>query len=147
MPYTITQAAKEVQKDKTTLLRAIRTGKISARRDAVTGNWLIEPAELHRVYPVTADLVADAVLRGGNTQPRSDSTEVEIRELRARLTDKDAQIADLQRRLDTEAAERRQAIERLLAAQEKITALTDQRAAAVPPTAPAKRSWMFWQGR
>ena len=55
MSYTITQAAKAVQKDKTTLLRAIRAGKVSAVRDAVTGNWLIEPAALHRVYSVTAD--------------------------------------------------------------------------------------------
>jgi chromosome segregation ATPase len=138
MSYTITQAAKAVQKDKTTLLRAIRAGKVSAVRDAVTGNWLIEPAELHRVYSVTTDSVADAVSRSGDFQPRSDSAEVENRELRARLADKDAQITDLQRRLDTEAAERRQAIERLLAAQEKIAVLTDQRP-------PARRSWWRWR--
>jgi hypothetical protein len=68
-------------------------------------------------------------------------------QLLSRLADKDAQIADLQRRLDSEAAERRQAIERLLATQEKITVLTDQRAATPawtpPPAAPARRWWAW----
>src|SRR5918998_821939 len=94
MAYTLGQAAKAVHRDKTTLLRAIKSGKVSAVRDAATGGWLIEPAELHRVYPVTVDAVADAVRRDGDT-------EVEIRELRARLADKDDVIADLRRRLDT----------------------------------------------
>ena len=53
----------------------------------------------------------------------------EIRELRARLLDKDAVIDDLRRRLDAEAEERR-----------RLTAiLADQRAAP----APIRRWWRF----
>ena len=52
VPYTLAQAAKSVRRDKTTLLRAIKKGTVSALRDEATGGWLIEPAELHRVYPV-----------------------------------------------------------------------------------------------
>src|SRR5215213_370276 len=51
MPHTLRAAAKAVGRDRTTLLRAIRAGKLSAIHDAATGSWLIEPAELHRVYP------------------------------------------------------------------------------------------------
>lgn len=50
MAYTLGQAAKATGKSKTTVLRAIQKGKISAGRDA-HGQWSIEPAELHRVYP------------------------------------------------------------------------------------------------
>ena len=131
MAYTLTEAARAVQKDKTTLLRAINSGKVSAVRDAVTGGWQIEPAELHRIYPVTTDAVADAVRRDGDA-------EVEIRELRARLSDKDDVIADLRRRLDAEAEERR-----------RLTALlTDRSVAPATPVAPQpapRQRWWQWR--
>ena len=50
MGYTLGKAAKATGKSKTTILRAIQKSKISAAKD-VHGNWSIEPAELHRVYP------------------------------------------------------------------------------------------------
>ena len=50
MAYTLGKAARATGKSKTTVLRAIQKGKISAGRDA-HGQWSIEPAELHRVYP------------------------------------------------------------------------------------------------
>jgi|GEM_PF-452338 len=50
MRYTLGQAAKAVGKSKSTLSRAIRKGKISAEHDA-HGQFAIDPAELHRVYP------------------------------------------------------------------------------------------------
>lgn len=124
MAYTLAEAAKAVRKNKTTLLRAIKSGKVSAVRDAATGGWHIEPAELHRVYPAVADAAANAAVR-------STDAEVEIRELRARLADKDDQITDLRRRLDAEAEERR-----------RLTAvLADMRAA------PAPRRWWQWRRR
>jgi hypothetical protein len=118
MPYTLTEAARAVRKDKTTLLRAIRAGKVAAMRDAATRGWLIEPAELHRVYPV----IADAVPRDATHE----ALEAEVRGLRARLDDAHATIADLRRRLDAEADERR-----------RLTAVLG---------AP-KRGWWSWRGR
>jgi excisionase family DNA binding protein len=49
MPYSLKQAAKATGKTKTTILRAIQKGRISAAKDG--GAWKIDPAELHRVYP------------------------------------------------------------------------------------------------
>ena len=100
MAYTLAEAARAVRRDKTTLFKAIRKGTISTTRDAMTGAWTIEPAELHRVYPL-----ADAVI-DGSAEPAADAlphhgvAEVEIRELRARLGDAQETIADLRRRLD-----------------------------------------------
>ena len=48
MPYNLAQAGTAVRRNRSTLLKAIRRGAISATRDEATGGWLIEPAELHR---------------------------------------------------------------------------------------------------
>jgi hypothetical protein len=50
MSLTLAAAAAAAGVNKTTLLRAIKAGKVSGNRDE-HGPWNIEPAELHRVYP------------------------------------------------------------------------------------------------
>jgi hypothetical protein len=50
MPYSIAGAAAAAGLNKTTVLRAIKAGKISGSKDE-HGRWHVEPAELHRVYP------------------------------------------------------------------------------------------------
>jgi len=87
MPHTLRAAAKAVGRDRTTLLRAIRSGKLSAIHDAATGSWLIEPAELHRIYPVVNGPVAatgeategDTHLR--TTEPHGGGAVAEVVEL------------------------------------------------------------------
>src|SRR4051794_14665665 len=135
MPYNLPQAAAAVGRDRSTILRAIKGGKLSATRDAATGGWLIEPAELHRLYAVQPDA----------QQRNADATAV----LEAKLEAEQAKVAmlersveDMRHRLDAADTERRQSLDRLAAAQERIAALlTDQR-----PTAPAapRRSWLRW---
>jgi len=51
MVYTLGQAAKETGKSKTTIKRAIDKGRLSAKKND-NGEWEIDPAELHRVYPI-----------------------------------------------------------------------------------------------
>ena len=50
MPYTLGEAAKATGKDRATISRALKKGKISGTKDT-QGQWQIDPAELHRVYP------------------------------------------------------------------------------------------------
>lgn len=50
MAYNLASAAAAAGINKSTVLRAIKAGRVSAERDA-TGQWLIQPAELHRVFP------------------------------------------------------------------------------------------------
>ena len=50
MPYSLRQAADATGRAKPTLLRAIQAGKISAKKNEL-GEWEIDPAELHRIYP------------------------------------------------------------------------------------------------
>src|SRR5690349_13804676 len=50
MAYSLREAATAAGKGKPAILKAIQSGRISARKDEF-GAWQIEPAELHRVYP------------------------------------------------------------------------------------------------
>jgi hypothetical protein len=51
---TLAAAAAACGVNKSTILRAINSGKVSAAKDE-HGEWQVEPAELHRVYPPVAE--------------------------------------------------------------------------------------------
>ena len=53
MALTLNQAAKTCGRSKSTLLEAIRTGRMSAPKDD-RGRYAIDPAELHRAFPFQA---------------------------------------------------------------------------------------------
>ncbi|MFV1725809.1 hypothetical protein VWY34_01055 [Phaeobacter sp. JH20_02] len=53
MKYSLSEAAKATGKNKTTIQRAIKNGKISASKGD-SGSYEIEPSELHRVFPPVA---------------------------------------------------------------------------------------------
>jgi len=53
MKYSLSEAAKATGKNKTTIQRAIKSGKISATKGD-SGSYEIDPAELHRVFPPAA---------------------------------------------------------------------------------------------
>jgi hypothetical protein len=59
MTYTLAAAAAATGTNKTTILRAIKSGKITGTKNA-HGQWYVEPAELHRVCPAVADAVGNA---------------------------------------------------------------------------------------
>ena len=50
MALTLNQAAKTCSRSKSTLLDAIRSGRMSAPKDD-RGRYAIDPAELHRAFP------------------------------------------------------------------------------------------------
>ncbi len=52
--YTITTVAAAVGRNKTAILRAIKAGKSSVAKDE-NGEWQINPADLHRIYPPLRD--------------------------------------------------------------------------------------------
>jgi hypothetical protein len=147
MPQTLGEAAKAVGKNRTTLLRAVKSGKLSATYDDALGGWLVEPAELHRIFPPisTADAGASAAQGGASTRSTSASgASGEVRELRARLEAfeagqrlRDEVIEDLRRRLDT-------ATQQLGEALQQVRLLTDQRT-TLP--APPRQSWLPWRRR
>lgn len=151
MQYTAGDAAKATGKNIATITRAIKSGKISASKDA-SGAWRIDPAELHRVFPALAqdlqklEMQDDATpMQEGNSNGHRVLLD-EIAALRERvrsqdqlLADRADQIADLRTRLDLEGEERR-----------KLAAiLTDQRGIAVLESGNGatmqRRAWWPWR--
>ena len=53
MKYTAGQAAKATGVVTATITRALKSGKISGQKDE-NGSWMIDPSELHRVFPAVA---------------------------------------------------------------------------------------------
>jgi hypothetical protein len=163
MAYSLMQAAEAAGRAKSTILRAIQSGKVSAIRDEITGGWMIDPAELHRVYPVGANTVpvqnaTPPVQRSTEVQHRSataslqariEAVEARIAEMQEAQRLRDEVIADLRQQRDREGEERRQVQARLDTATaqlgealQQVRLLTDQRAT---PPAPARQSWWRWR--
>lgn len=98
MSYNLVEAGKAVGLSKTTILKAIKRGRLSASQDEITKGWAIDPSELHRVYPLVDDSTSDNGLGAPDNRL--------LEEVRARLTDAQAIIKDLQDRLSSSDAER-----------------------------------------
>lgn len=135
--YSLKQAAEAVGRGKPALLRAIQRGIISAKRNE-KNEWIIDPVELHRVYPKV--LRTDA----GTGQTERDAIEEEIALLRQeneflkQQVGREREIAqEFSRRLDDEAAERR-----------RLTAIITYQPEPAPsqpePDSPKKASWLQW---
>jgi len=136
MNYSVNQAARLVGKSRMTINRAIASGTLSASRLGPGKPWVIDAAELSRVFPV-ADHVQHDVQHNGQARAGDDHDVLngELRELRARLADSQDQVADLRRRLDTATAQLGDALT-------QVRVLTDQRAAA-PAAVPSRRWWQW----
>jgi hypothetical protein len=144
----LSEAARLTGKDKATIHRAMKGGRLSFTMNA-SGDRQIDLAELERVFPIKpVDPAGEVAPR---TRPKPESNHAQIAQLSAqleseraraasfevRITDKDAVIEDLRRRLDREAEERRQA-------QAQLTALlTNQSNQA--SAQPRRRSWWRWR--
>ena len=75
MSYTLNEAAKAVGKSKTTIHRAIKSGKISALK-LDSGAYSIDPSELHRVFQVGTP---EHTKRNGTKHPETTSGTADIR--------------------------------------------------------------------
>jgi hypothetical protein len=137
MPLSLGQAAKACGRSKSALSRDVKAGRISAFRNP-DGSLAIDPAELFRMFPPVSH-------NGSSNVPWDDSQPLgngrgtgehlvataDLIALRERVAKAEGerdllldQVADLRRRLDLEAEERR-----------KLTALlTHRRQGSVPAT-------------
>lgn len=79
MSYSLSDAAKATGKNRTTIHRAIKSGKISASKNE-NGAYDIEPAELHRIFPAIAQRSAQqAKETDSNRQQPGDTTSETLR--------------------------------------------------------------------
>ena len=129
MSYSLAEAAKATGTNKTTILRAVKSGKISGERDE-HGNWRLQPAEVHRVYEPVVRTDAETQATQHNAL-----TDLLVAELRATIADKNAVIADLR----SDRNEWREAHERAQAALTEAIAAA-QRLLPAPDAPPLEQS-------
>ena len=148
--YTQGQAARAVGRSKTTLGRYIKSGRLSASRTE-DGAYMIDPAELSRVFHVArhgnGHVERSVTLDSPEPSPSPETLALhQLLAERERLVEEQASaLRDLRHRLDQADTDRRQALDRLAAAQERIAALlTDQRAQPAAPVS-RRRLWLPWR--
>jgi hypothetical protein len=159
MKFSLGQAARETGLDKSTLSRAIKSGRLSAQRKNGNGGYEIDPAELFRVFPQApkgeassppVDAPADMLLENRELRIKLEAAET-------RIKDKEEEVHDLRRRLDLEGEERRKLTMMLLAhrpseqspGNEKDQPVgSQQRSPATAPATPKKTGlWVWLMGR
>jgi hypothetical protein len=141
--YNLATAAAAAGINKSTVFRAIKGGRISAQRDD-NGQWHIDPAEFHRVFPPlpAAATVAQQQAQNGATT--------------------DALVATLNKVIEDLRADRDHWRDAFESSQRQITVLAHQRATAettetteatkpapvtLPPLTKGQRLAKFWFGR
>lgn len=144
MSYTLGEASRATGKNKTTIARAIHTGKLSATRNS-DGSYTIDPAELHRVFPVTPGYRAATVAPQQNAT--EDATPVALAVLEERVAQLEQRLAEVETQRDQwhDQAER---LTRLLMAPKADEGATPAPVAqpAEPPAEqpPARPWWKRW---
>ena len=129
MQFSLSQAAKETGKGKSSIHRAIKSGRLSAQRHQ-DGTYSINAAELFRAFPpALPEPVPEQDMEPHQEPPVTPTVAEEVLRVRvemltAQLEREQETVADLRRRLDR--------------AEERILALSHSPAAA--PAAPSGAS-------
>jgi hypothetical protein len=117
---TLAQAAALTGRDRSSLLRAVKRGAISGTRQD-DGTWLVDPAELSRVYTVSPQAMQHAAQ---DVQIASQVVEAKLIAAEARIEDLRNALADMRQQRDDW---QRQA--------ERLAVSTPQAALSVPQAA------------
>ncbi|MEI6745926.1 MAG: hypothetical protein WCL34_08190 [Methylococcaceae bacterium] len=104
MKFTLKQAAEAVGKDRSTLQRAIKNGRMSASLNDL-GNYEIDAAELYRVF--------DPIARNTANATDNDATPMQVDALQQQVQMQKEFIATLERLLDDANADKRRLMQLL----------------------------------
>ncbi len=129
MGLTLRQAADLCGASRSTIHRALKSGKLSGNR-LEDGAWDIDPSELARVFPWD---ISEPVQRDNSGQGKEGTSEkeavlaVKVEMLEHQLERERDTIADLRKRLDR--------------AEDRVLALTSQTLPPAPEPTPTRRRW------
>lgn len=135
---TLSQAAKALRKSKSTLNRAIKTGRLSATRNE-NGTFSIDPSELYRAFPDPHQNAHHSSLteRPRTTIPDELHSKISLLE---QLLEKERDMVAREREIAADLKEDRDKWR-----QQATSLLADQRQEALPALSPAprRRWWPF----
>jgi len=133
---SLRDAGREVGVSKSTIFRAIKSGRMSAMRDD-DGNFAIDPAELFRVYPPRQALERAAAMPSGQGAPSSETSETPA--LRAEIEGLRAQLQLMREKDDEIINELKGQRDSWQRQAESAIRIVDQRPAEV------RRGWFGWR--
>lgn len=96
MKYTLSEAATATGKNKATIQRAIKSGKISASKGP-SGAYEIDPSELHRVFPPATQRVAQHTYTTTRNATQQSETQPDFNALQ-RIADLEKELAVMKER-------------------------------------------------
>jgi hypothetical protein len=129
MALSLAEAAEATGLNRSTILRAIKSGKISGGKDDF-GQWSVEPAELFRVFTP-----AEAAPKAVHQDAQGDA------ELRVRAAVAEERLAELKQALADMRAQR----DSWQAQAERLAIAAQARPSSVPTVQQRPRRW--WQRR
>lgn len=135
---TLSQAAKALGKSKSTLNRAIKTGRLTATRNE-DGTFSIDPSELYRAFPEPAQNAHQTLATERQRTPVPDELHSRI-SLLEQLLEKERDTAAREREIAADLKEDRDRWR-----QQATSLLADQRPEPAPAPLAKSRSWWPWQ--
>lgn len=128
MKLTLNQAAKECGRAKSTLSKAIKTGKLSHEKGD-KGAFLIEQSELHRVFPPTSNENQTLPIANTKNEQGNSALQVELDALRRELETANLERTREREQLTDQIQELRETVaEQRADFRQTLAVLTDQRA-------------------
>lgn len=102
MGYSMRQAADVCGKSRTTIHRALKSGRMSGTQDNTTGEWSIDPSELRRVFPWDRSVHEH---KSTNVHDMVNSTSDEVLAVKVAMLENQLEreketVSDLRKRLD-----------------------------------------------
>lgn len=141
MKYSLSEAAKATGKNKTTIQRAIKNGRISASKGD-RGSYEIDPAELHRVFPLTV-AQPDAQHRQSN-----DAQQVEFAHNNShlnRVVELEKELAVAHERANGLEAQKDQMADTISDLRKRLDSSEGRVMALLADNKPKRSSWWPWR--
>jgi excisionase family DNA binding protein len=154
MALSLAEAAQATGLNRSTVLRAIKSGKISGTRDH-NGAWVVEPAELFRIFP-PAEAAALGVpdhAHGGSSVAAADAElRIRLQVAEERLGELKQMISDMGVRHERELTDLRGQRDSWQQQAERLALTAQGRPSSVPEHAPLKLvrrrvRWWGWSRR
>ena len=140
MKYSLADAAKATGKNKTTIQRAIKNGKISATKNA-SGVYEIDPSELHRLFPLaTAQCDMQRTQSNGSQHPTVASKTSDLE----RVAELERELAVAQSRGISLEEQRQQMSETIEDLRARLDRSEDRVTALLVAPEPKRQRWWPW---
>jgi ribosomal protein L29 len=143
--YSLAQAEKNTGKAKSTIWKAIKDGLISASKDE-RGRFVIDPAELHRVFPIVSEHSENTLKKQTQTPEKTDKTEKTVSELLEMVADLRVELAETRGEKNTLQA-KLEGVEILVEELRKTTALLEHMTGAKEGSSMVQNSRSGWVRR